>query len=150
MASTEFTLILFVFSALTVLSFVAICALRKNRIAKLRHDLYVKMLETGKVSKEEMEEMLHGIGGEGSRRRRWEGEADRPSGFFRFLVGVGWIGLMVAFGLGIAGLLMAGPDRTGILIAAAIVGAVSFGLVGLPIGLRELAGRGTGPQKTAG
>ena len=148
MSNPEFTLILFMLSALTLLAFVAICALRKNRVAKLRHDLYVKMLETGNVSKEEMEEMLHGIGAEGSRRWRAEGEPERPSGFFRFLVAVGWIGLMVAFGLGIAGFLTAGPDRTGMLIAAAIVGAASFGLVGLPIGLRELAGRG--PQKTAG
>ncbi|HET6203280.1 MAG TPA: hypothetical protein VFI25_10815 [Planctomycetota bacterium] len=135
--------------AIVVVVMTAIRAAQRTRLAKLRHDLYVRMLESGKVTKEEMAEMLHGIGGD-SRGRRTGEERERVGGFFGFLVGVGWIGVMVGIGLGIAGAVTGGTDQTGFFIAAAIVGTASLGLVGLPIGLRELAGRGTRPQKTPG
>ncbi|MGH7150734.1 MAG: hypothetical protein ACREIU_08555 [Planctomycetota bacterium] len=129
---------------------VGLVAWRRVQVARLRHDLYVKMLGTGKVTKEEMEEMLHGVGAERSRPRSAPVANQRVGGFIGFLVGVGWMGVMVAAGLGIAGLAVGASDRTGFFIAAAILGAVSFGLVGLPVGLRELAGRGAASQKSAG
>jgi hypothetical protein len=137
-------------SASCVIGIVAIRAQHRARIARLRHDLYLKMLESGKVSKEEMEEMLHGIGG-GSRAIRAAPAENAPvGGFFRFVVGIGWLGVMTAIGLLVGSMFADSGDRSGMALAAAIVGAVSLGLVGLPIGLRELTGRGAGSQKVTG
>jgi hypothetical protein len=126
-----------------VVAALAIRSGQRQRIAKLRYELYVKMLESGRVTKEEMEEMLHGIGGEGRgpSRRGAEGAAGGP--FIRLLVGVGWLGLMTALGLLVASFVTVTSDSDEFQIAAAIVGAVSLGFIGLPIGIRELAGSGS-------
>ncbi len=150
MDSEEAFLVFATIVGVVVVLSVGLIAWRRVQVARLRHDLYEKMLERGNVSKEEMEQMLHGVGAERSRPRPAPASNPRVGGFFGFLVGIGWMGVMVAAGLGIAGLAVGTADRQGFFIAAAIVGAVSFGLVGLPIGLRELAGRGSAPQKSAG
>jgi len=122
-----------------VVAAIAIRSGQQQRIAKLRYDLYVKMLDSGRVTKEEMEEMLHGVGG-ASRRRPREDSAPHGS-FARLLVAVGWLGLMTAFGLFIASRIVTSiDDREPMTLASVIVGAVSLGLVGLPIGIRELTG----------
>ncbi len=149
MDSSETLLLFLMIVGVAVVLTVGLIAWRKVQVARLRHDLYVKMLERGNVSKEEMEQMLHGVGAERSRPRPAPASNVRVGGFFGFLVGVGWMGVMVAAGLGLAGLAVNGSDSTGFFIAAAIVGTVSFGLVGLPVGIRELAGRAGGPQKSA-
>ena len=128
---------------------IGIRAKTEEQVARLRHDLYVKMLESGKVTKEEMEEMLHGVG-QGTRPGPRESAARASScGFFRFLVAVGWLGLLTALGLFVASRFAADSIRSNMAIASAIVGAVALGLIGLPIALRELAGPRGGPAGSA-
>ncbi len=102
----------------------------KERRERLR--IIEEAIRSGKLEPHAQDELVQELTGRRVRRTHEPQKAWNPG---RFLFGLGWLGLFVGVGVLIVGGVI-GEDEA--LAAGGVISAISFGVMSLPMAMREL------------
>jgi len=124
----EFSILLIIFG------FIAVMSISQNRAKERKERLRVieEAIRSGNLGPDAQQDLVTEL--TGRRRPRPAPAVPSPAARGRFLFGLGWLGMFLGIGL------MAIGDRD-TFEPGAVIAAISFGFVSLPLAIRELDNR---------